>query len=201
LLVAPAPVLRAMLMAYPLPAARKPAGRRAANCRRRACCRPFDRRRRAVGRSTTTMGEGLLYEEAEMELDRARHFLYSNHRAVMGTRRRDGSPQLSPVVCALDDSGHVVISSRETAIKVKNARRDPSVSLCVFGDAFFGEWIQADGTASIVSLPEAMDGLVAYYRTLRGEHGDWDEYRRSMEQERRVLVVVEITRAGPDHSG
>jgi len=136
-----------------------------------------------------------------MDLDRARHFLAANHRAVFHTRRRDGSPQLSPVTCGLDDEGHVVVSSRETAIKVKNARRDPAVSLCVFGDGFFGEWIQVDGRASIVSLPEAMDGLVAYYRAVRGEHPDWDEYRHAMEQEQRVLVIVEMGRAGPDRSG
>ncbi len=136
-----------------------------------------------------------------MDLDRARHFLAANHRAVFHTKRSDGAPQLSPVVCALDAAGNIVVSSRETAIKVKNARRDPSVSLCVFGEGFYGEWIQVDGTASIISLPEAMNGLVDYYKTLRGEHGDWDEYKRSMEQEERVLVVVRIVRAGPDQSG
>lgn len=136
-----------------------------------------------------------------MDLNRARHFLTSNHRAVMQTKRGDGSPQLSPVVCGLDETGHLVVSSRETAMKVKNARRDPAVSLCVFGEGFFGEWVQVDGLATIVSLPEAMDGLVAYYRTVGGEHPDWDEYRRSMEQEQRVLVVVEMVRAGPDRSG
>jgi PPOX class probable F420-dependent enzyme len=93
------------------------------------------------------------------------------------------------------------VSTRETAVKVKNLRRDPRASLCVLNDRFFGEWIQVDGTAEIVSLPEAMELLVEYYRTLAGEHPDWDEYRASMERERRVLVRIQIDRAGPDRSG
>jgi len=97
--------------------------------------------------------------------------------------------------------GRVAVSTRETAFKVKNIRRDPRVSLCVLNDRFFGDWVQVDGTAEVVSLPEAMDLLVEYYRTLAGEHPDWDEYRGAMERERRVLVRVELQRAGPEHSG
>src|SRR5438552_18938595 len=125
----------------------------------------------------------------------------SHHHAVLATRRRDGQPQLSPVACAIDDAGAVVISSRETAVKVKNLRRDPHASLCVLSDTFFGEWIQVDGVADITSLPEAMDGLVNYYRQISGEHPDWDEYRTAMEHERRVLIRVSVERAGPDQSG
>ena len=105
------------------------------------------------------------------------------------------------MLCGVDDGGRVVISSRETAIKVKNARRDPNVSLCVFGDAFYGQWVQVDGTADILSLPDAMDSLVEYYRQLSGEHPDWDEYRDAMQRERRCLIRVTVTRAGPDVSG
>lgn len=133
-----------------------------------------------------------------MEIDRAREFLRHNHRAVFQTRRRDGSPQLSPVVCSLDDSGRAVVSTRETSAKARNARRDPRVSMCVFGEGFFGEWVQVDGTAEVISLPEAMDGLVAYYRSVGGEHPDWDDYRRAMVEEARVLIAVTIGRAGPD---
>jgi PPOX class probable F420-dependent enzyme len=89
-----------------------------------------------------------------MEIDRAREFLRHNHRAICHTRRKDGSPQLSPVACALADDGRVVVSTREGAAKARNARRDPRVSLCVFGDAFFGEWVQIDGEAEVVSLPD-----------------------------------------------
>ena len=136
-----------------------------------------------------------------MDLDRARDFIRENHRAVMTTRRANGDPQLSPIVCNIDGDGKIAISTREPSMKVKNLRRDPRVSLCVLNDGFFGEWIQIDGTAEIVSLPEAMELLVAYYRSLAGEHPDWDEYRAAMERERRVLVRIDVERAGPDRSG
>jgi PPOX class probable F420-dependent enzyme len=136
-----------------------------------------------------------------MDIDRARQFLRENHRAVIATRRAGGDAQLSPVLCALDSAGRVCVSTRETAMKVKNLRRDPRVSLCVLNDGFFGEWIQVDGTAEVVSLPEAMELLVEYYRSVAGEHPDWDEYRSAMERERRVLVRIDIERAGPDRSG
>lgn len=136
-----------------------------------------------------------------MDLDEAREFIRSNHRAVMATRRASGDPQLSPVLCAIDSGGRIGVSTRETAMKVKNLRRDPRVSLCVLNDGFFGEWIRVDGTAEVVSLPDAMELLVDYYRSLAGEHPDWDDYRSAMERERRVFVRIEIERAGPDRSG
>jgi PPOX class probable F420-dependent enzyme len=136
-----------------------------------------------------------------MDVNRARDFIRSNHRAVMATRRVNGDAQLSPVMCGVDADGKVAVSTRETAMKVKNLRRDRRVSLCVLNDRFFGDWLQVDGTAEIVSLPQAMELLVDYYRSLAGEHPDWDEYRAAMERERRVLVRVDIERAGPDLSG
>jgi PPOX class probable F420-dependent enzyme len=136
-----------------------------------------------------------------MDLDLARAFVREHHHAVMSTRRADGEPQLSPVVCGVDADGMIAVSTRETAMKVKNLRRDPRVSLCVMNNGFFGDWIQVDGSARIVSLPEAMELLVEYYRSLAGEHSDWDEYRAAMEREKRVLVRIDIERAGPDHSG
>ena len=136
-----------------------------------------------------------------MDIDRAPSFIRENHRAVLATRRSSGDPQLSPITCAVDADGRVVLSTREPSMKVKNLRRDPRVSLCVLNDGFFGEWIQVDGTAEVMSLPEAMELLVEYYRSVGGEHPDWDEYRAAMESERRVLVRVDIDRAGPDRSG
>ena len=136
-----------------------------------------------------------------MDLDRARDFLRTHHRAVLATTRRDGRPQLSPVVAAIDGEGRVLISTRETAVKTWNLRRDPRASLCAFNDGFFGEWIQVDGTAEVVSLPAAMELLVAYYRAVAGEHPDWDDYRAAMERDKRVIVRISITRAGPDISG
>ncbi len=136
-----------------------------------------------------------------MDLDPARDFLRTHHRAVLATTRRDGQPQLSPVLAAIDGEGRVLISTRETAVKTRNLRRDPNASLCAFSDGFFGEWIQVEGTAEVISLPAAMDLLVAYYRAVAGEHPDWADYRAAMERDRRVIVRISITRAGPDISG
>ena len=136
-----------------------------------------------------------------MDFDVAREFIAANHHAVLATHRRDGRPQLSPVACGVDADGRVVVSTRETAVKTKNARRDPNVSLCVLPDAFFGGWVQVEGRAEVVSLPDAMEPLVDYYRSISGEHPDWDEYRAAMEQERRVILRIQIERAGPDTSG
>jgi PPOX class probable F420-dependent enzyme len=136
-----------------------------------------------------------------MDPDLARAFLSKHHRAVLATSRADGRPQLSPVTCALDSSGRVVISTRETAVKTRNLRRDPLASLCVFTDGFFGDWVQVEGTAEIISLPGALELLVEYYRAVAGEHPDWDDYRAAMRRDRRVIVRIDITRAGPDVSG
>src|SRR5215472_12423666 len=136
-----------------------------------------------------------------MNLDQACEFMRANHRAVLATYRSDGMPQLSPVTVGVDDDGRAVISTRETAIKTKNLERDPRASLCVMNDQFYGQWIQAEGTAEILRLPGAMDVLVDYYRRISGEHPDWDEYRDAMRRDRRVVVAVTLTRAGPDRSG
>ncbi len=136
-----------------------------------------------------------------MDLDRAREYVRANHRAVLATMRRDGSPQLSPVSATVDQAGRVVVSSRETAIKTKNLRRDPRAWLCVMSDRFWGPWVQIEGQVEIVSLPAAMEPLVDYYRSVAGEHEDWGEYRAAMEREQRVLLRLELTRAGPDISG
>ena len=136
-----------------------------------------------------------------MDPQHAREFLRVHHHAVLATTRTDGRPQLSPVTAGVDAEGRILISTRETAMKARNLARDPRVSLCVLNDGFFGEWVQAEGTAEIVHLPEAMDLLVDYYRRISGEHPDWDDYRAAMERENRVLLRITITKAGPDVSG
>jgi len=136
-----------------------------------------------------------------MDLDAAREYIRSHHHAIMATTRADGRPQMSPVACGVDAEGNVVVSTRETALKTANLRRDPRVSLCVFTDEFFGEWVQVDGAATVVSLPDAMEPLVEYYRSVAGEHTDWGEYRTAMERDRRVIVKIALERAGPDRSG
>ena len=113
----------------------------------------------------------------------------TNHHAVLVTRRRDGRLQTSPIVCATVDDV-VLISVTQDRAKTRNVRRDPRVTLCGLPDEFFGSWVQLDGTAEVVDLPEAMDGLVALYRQVSGEHPDWDEYRAAMERDRRCLLRV-----------
>jgi PPOX class probable F420-dependent enzyme len=136
-----------------------------------------------------------------MDLDEARTFLRENTHGVVATYRRDGSTQLSPVLVAVDDGGRVMISTRETAFKVAHLRRDPRVSVLVVPDSWFGAWVQVDGTATIISLPEAMDLLVDLYRHAMGEHPNWDEYREAMTKDQRCIIAVTIERAGPDRRG
>ncbi len=136
-----------------------------------------------------------------MDLDAARDHVRSHSHAVLATLRKDGTPQLSPVAATVDDQGRVVVSSRETAYKTKNLRRSPTAWLCVFPDAFYGPWVQVAGDVEVVSLPEAMEPLVDYYRRVAGEHPDWDDYRAAMQREQRCLIRVTLTRAGPDVSG
>jgi PPOX class probable F420-dependent enzyme len=136
-----------------------------------------------------------------MDLDRARDFGRQNHRAVLGTMRQDGTPQLSPVVTTVDDDGDFVVSTREPAMKTRNVRRDPRAWLCLLRDTFFGGFVQVEGDVTVVELPAAMDGLVNYYRSISGEHPDWAEYRAAMERERRVLLKIRPRRAGPDREG
>ena len=135
-----------------------------------------------------------------MDIGEAIEFTRANHRAVLSTFRRSGVPQLTPVTVAPGGPG-LIISTRETAMKTKNVARDPRVSLCVFTDAFYGRHVQLDGTASILHLPDAMEPLVEYYRSLSGEHPDWDDYRAAMERDRRVLLQITVEAAGPTVSG
>jgi PPOX class probable F420-dependent enzyme len=137
-----------------------------------------------------------------MDLDRARDFVRHHHRAVLATRGGNGgSIQQSPVLVGVDAAGRLTVSSRETAFKTANLRSDPWAQLCVIPDSFFGEWVYVEGRAEVVPLPEAMEGLVDYYRGISGEHGDWDDYRAAMERDRRVLIRITPVRAGPDRKG
>lgn len=126
--------------------------------------------------------------------DDVREFIRSNHRAILGTRRRDGGINLVPVLAVTDESGDILISTWETSAKVANLRRDPHAYLCVINNGFFGAHAQAEGTVTIESLPEAMEGLVHYYRLAAGEHPDWDDYRAAMQRERRVLLHLRLER-------
>ena len=135
-----------------------------------------------------------------MEIDKGLDYVRNNSRAVLATRRRDGSPQMSPVTLAVVDAT-IVMSTRETAVKTWNLRRDPVAWLCVFPDKWLGRWVQLQCRGDVVSLPDAMDHLVEYYRTLSGEHPDWDDYRRAMNEDKRCIVWFQIEAAGPDIQG
>jgi PPOX class probable F420-dependent enzyme len=136
-----------------------------------------------------------------MDIDTGREMLRTQHRAVLATYRPDGAAQMTPVTATVDDAGRAIISTRQTAYKVRNIRRDPRVHLCALPDGFFGRWLHIDGVAELVELPEAMDLLVDYYRRISGEHPDWDDYRAAMERDQRLLVRVEMLRVGPDREG
>jgi len=136
-----------------------------------------------------------------MDTGEAIEYLRQNHRSVLITRRRDGEPNPSPVVHAVDDSGRVLISSREPAYKVRNLKADPRAVLCAFQDQFFGRWVRVSGPAEIIALPEALPVLEDLYRQISGEHPDWDEYRQAMRDQRRVVVRVTLASAGPDRQG
>ena len=132
------------------------------------------------------------------DIDKARQFVAANHRGVLVTYRRDGNVQSSPVTAGVDAEGRVMISVTEDRAKTRNARRDPRVALCVFNDGFYGRWVQVEGTAQFADGPDRIDALVDYYRTLSGEHDDWDDYRAAMVRDKRVLLRFAIDRAsGP----
>jgi PPOX class probable F420-dependent enzyme len=135
-----------------------------------------------------------------MDVTDGLEYVRSNSRAVILTTRRDGRPAMAPVTVAVVDDT-IVMSTRETAYKVGHLRRDPHTSLCVFPDKWLGRWVQLNCRAEVASLPDAMETLVEYYRTLRGEHPDWDDYRRAMADDQRCIVRFEVLSAGPDMAG
>ena len=136
-----------------------------------------------------------------MDADTARAFLRANHRAVMATTRADGTTQMSPITVGVDGEGRVLVSSRDTAYKVRHLRALPYAAICAFTEGFFGEWVQVEGPVEIVALPEAMEMLVQYYRDISGEHPDWDDYRAAMERDQRVMLRLSIERSGPNIQG
>jgi PPOX class probable F420-dependent enzyme len=128
-------------------------------------------------------------------------FVRPRHRAVLITTRADGAPQASPVTCGVDDAGRIVVSTYPERAKTHNARRDPRVSVLVLSDDFGGAWVQVDGTAEVLDLPDALEPLVDYYRAISGEHRDWDDYRAAMVRQGKSLVRITPTRWGPVATG
>jgi PPOX class probable F420-dependent enzyme len=139
----------------------------------------------------------------DTDVDRAalEEFIRPRHHAVLSTFRSDGGVQMSPVTIGVATDGSVLISSYPKRAKVHNLRSRPQASLCVLSDSFGDAWVQVSGPATVTDLPEALDGLVDYFRSISGEHPDWDEYRRAMVTQGKVLVRVEIQQWGPVSRG
>ncbi|CAL9371201.1 F420H(2)-dependent reductase [Streptomyces sp. enrichment culture] len=136
-----------------------------------------------------------------VELPGLLEFVRPRHRAILLTRRADGTPQGSPLTCGVDDDGRIVVSTYPERAKTRNARRDERVSLIVLSDDWNGPWVQVDGTAEVLDLPEALEPLVTYYRNIAGEHPDWDEYRAAMTQQGKSLIRITPTHWGPIATG
>jgi PPOX class probable F420-dependent enzyme len=133
-----------------------------------------------------------------VDIPDAQRFLQQNHRACIAVRQKDGWPQMTFVSPGIDAEGRVIITSRSRTYKVKHLRRDPRVSLLVFGEQYSGsKFVQIHGRAEIIDLPDAMDALVYWYKQVRGEHKNWDEYKRQMADEKRVIIRVTIEKVGP----
>jgi PPOX class probable F420-dependent enzyme len=128
-------------------------------------------------------------------------FIRPRHQGILVTTRRDGRPQLSPVTMGVDAEGRIVVSSYPERAKSQNAARSEQASMCVLSDDFGGEWVQVDGRIEVVRPPEAVEGLVDYYRSISGEHPDWDEYRQAMARQGKVLLRLSIDRWGPVSRG
>jgi len=133
--------------------------------------------------------------------DELQEFVRTRHHGTLVTRRRDGSPQMSPVTCGLDEQGRVVVSTYPQRAKAANARRDPAVSILVHSDEWDGPYVQLDGTAEVIDMPDAVEPLVEYFRCISGEHPDWDEYREAMRQQNKSLIRVTVDRWGPVATG
>lgn len=129
--------------------------------------------------------------------DFARALLTECPVGVLATMRRNGLPQLSPVMPHFDQAGNrLLIASQDGLAKVRNLRRTPWAALEVTS-ADLLRWVTVEGVVTIVGPPRdpasaEAQALVDYFRAAAGEHPDWDEYRQVMVEERRVLVALSI---------
>ncbi|AYY15528.1 PPOX class F420-dependent oxidoreductase [Actinobacteria bacterium YIM 96077] len=117
------------------------------------------------------------------------------------TFRADGWPQASPVTCGVDDDGRIVVSTYPDRAKAGNVRKTPRASVVVLSDEFGDAWVQLDGQAEVLDMPDALEPLVEYYRNIAGEHPDWDEYREAMRRQGKSLIRVTPQRWGPIATG
>lgn len=139
--------------------------------------------------------------DTAVDRDALVEFARTRHRLVLGTTRRDGRVQLSPVTGGIDADGRIVISSYPERAKAANLRREPAATVLVLSDDFGDEWVQVHGTGEVLDLPEALEPLCDYYRSISGEHPDWDEYRAAMQRQGKVLLRITIDDWGPVSRG
>jgi len=142
-----------------------------------------------------------LASATRVDRDQLLEFVRPRHHATLVTRRSDGMPQMSPVTCGLDTEGRIVVSTYPQRAKARNARKDPRVSLVVHSDDWDGPYVQVDGTAEVLDMPEALEPLVEYFRCISGEHPDWDEYRDAMRKQDKSLIRITPERWGPVAEG
>ncbi|MCE7008577.1 PPOX class F420-dependent oxidoreductase [Kibdelosporangium philippinense] len=123
--------------------------------------------------------------------------LAASTKGVLVTIKRDGRPQLSNVTYKFAD-GVIRISVTDGRAKTKNLLRDPRASFYVTNESF-GRYVVAEGTATLSDVPTepgdaANEELVELYRSIAGEHPDWDEYRAAMITDQRRVVRIPVER-------
>ncbi len=136
-----------------------------------------------------------------VDFEELRAFVADKHHWILSTTRSDGRPQMSLVTGGMTDSGQLAISTYPERIKAKNARRNPNVSVGVMGAEFNSAWVQIDGNATVLDLPEASDAFIEYFRCISGEHPDWDEYVQAMHDQGKCIILIEPTRWSPVSKG
>ena len=120
---------------------------------------------------------------------------------VLTTFRLDGSLQSSPVSGGVDGEGRIVVATYPQRAKSANVRRARRASVIVLSDDFDGPYVQVDGDAEVIDLPDAVEPLVDYYRSIAGEHPDWAEYRQAMVDQGKCLIRITPRRWGTVATG
>lgn len=139
--------------------------------------------------------------EKTVDQEQLLEFVTPRNHWVMTTMRADGRPQISPVTGGVGPNGNLLVSTYPSRDKVHNLRRDPRTTICVLSDHFGGAWVQVDGNATITDVPEAVDGMVEYFRAVSGEHPNWDDFRAAMLRQGKCLISIELERWGPIATG
>lgn len=136
-----------------------------------------------------------------VDLEGLLDFVRPRHHMVLITSRKDGAPQSSPVTGGVDAEGRIVIATYPRRAKTANARRNEKGSVLVLSDEFDAAWVQVDGDIEVLDIPDAVEPLVDYFRSIAGEHSDWDEYRQAMVDQGKSLIRLTPTRWSPIATG